>query len=64
MIMDNLFDIILFSISAKLTKVIHQWSHAGGQVQYTIHKLTKRNLACVKNEILRSTCKNNAVSAM
>ena len=59
MIMDNLFDVILFSISVQLTKVIHQWPHAGGQVQYTIHELTKRNLACEKNEMLKY--KNSAV---
>ena len=59
MIMDNLFDVILFSISVQLTKVIHQWSHAGGQVQHTIHELAERNLACVKNEMLKY--KNSAV---
>jgi hypothetical protein len=46
MIMDNLFNIVIFSPFLELTKVVHQWSHAGRKVKYTIYQLTERDLAC------------------
>ena len=45
MIVDYLPDIVTLSASIELSKVIHKRSHAGRQVQHTIHQLTKRDFS-------------------
>ena len=45
MIADDLMGIVIFNISVELSKVIHQWSHTGRDVQYSIYQLTKRDLS-------------------
>ena len=37
MVSDNLFGIVFLSVCVQLPKVINQGTHAGREVQYTIH---------------------------
>ncbi len=44
--MNYLPDVVTFSVSIQLPKVVHQRSHARRQVKHTVHQLAKWNLAC------------------
>ena len=46
MIKYNLLGVILFSPGGQLPKVIHQGSHAWGEVQHTIDQLPQRDPSC------------------
>ena len=45
-VLDNLFSIVSLCVRVEMAKVIHQWAHAGREVDHTVHQLSQRDLAC------------------
>ena len=46
MVMDYLGCVVSLSVSVELTKVIHQWPHAGRKVNHSVHQLSQWDPPC------------------
>ena len=54
MVMDYLVCVVSLSVSVELTKVIHQWPHAGRNVNHSVHQLSQWDPPC--NDCPISSC--------